>query len=155
MDGWKAKKQPPAAPLRPMKLAFRGELESLDAAFRAATGAADKKRDTEVPEQDTSLLAVNETIPDDSPPPEEHIPVTGGVVHAQDDMQEDELTPLDTPLCSDEEVAEITSTIPPEDPFLFPCCFCGDDTGGASQMCHDCKQKMKRGSLTLGKRARE
>jgi len=139
-----------------MKLAFRGELESLDAAFQAATRAADKVA-IEVPEQDTSLalLAVNETIPDDSPPPEEHIPVTGGVVHAQDTQEE--LTPLgdDTPLGSDEEVADITSTIPLEEPFLFPCCFCGEDTDGNSQMCHDCKQQMKRGSLTLGKRARE
>ena len=156
MDGWKRKRVPPA-PLRTTSFAFRAESESIDAAFHVATKAADKDRGAtvHVPEEDVGtcpLPVIGDTIPDDSPPAASHAALLSGVRREEDDSQREVwFAPLD----SDEEVESITSRIrTAEVACLSNCCFCADETPTDSQMCHGCKQKMKLGTLKLGKRVR-
>ena len=144
-------KKSPATPLRPMAVVYRRELDELEHAFRAATRRADKVKPAEVVPKDVpaqtsvTLLAIGETIPDDWPPPQEAvIPATSRAVD-----KEEELTPLAASLVVEEE-AEIVAD---ESRHTHECGACGDEMEGDGQLCHFCKQAMKRG--TLGKRLRE
>ncbi len=155
MDGWATRKTSPAAPLRPMVLAYRAAFDDeLDAAFHAATAAADKvsAKPIEAAAEDTSLVAEEPALSVTPPAsPERRETPMSAAIDGAEGSEAEELVPLsDSEHAADEEVAAITSAAEEE---FCPCYGCGGATNGCSQLCTGCKNLVKRGCF-LGKRGR-
>lgn len=150
MASWKTK-----APLRPMKLAFRKQLEEIDRDFMLATAKAKIQKvdaEREVPEQEP-LLAI-ETLPEQNSPPSTPPPLappsSPPLLAPPIPEEEEEFNEVEA---DDEEADDEVATIF-EEKIMSACYNCGDEAG-PSQLCSYCKNHVKRGCFLLGKRDRE